>query len=83
VLLLGQQTNNLDQDNGDELSRIMMGDLDSVGRISNTEAEDHDSKSGSDHLDAVSGDDLDHENPRKKKKRYHRHTPRQIQELET
>nr|BAJ96997.1 predicted protein [Hordeum vulgare subsp. vulgare] len=39
---------------------------------------------GSDNLDGASGDDLDpdNSNPRKKKKRYHRHTPQQIQELE-
>ncbi|KAJ6836467.1 homeobox-leucine zipper protein ROC5-like [Iris pallida] len=44
---------------------------------------ENDSKSGSDNVDGVSGDDLDeNENPRKKKKRYHRHTPQQIQELE-
>ncbi|KAF7085103.1 hypothetical protein CFC21_088588 [Triticum aestivum] len=49
----------------------------------------NDSRSGSDHLDAISGvgdDDDDAEpsgsNPRKRKKRYHRHTPQQIQELE-
>jgi homeobox-leucine zipper protein len=42
------------------------------------------SQSGSDNLDGASGDDLDtdNSNPRKKKKRYHRHTPQQIQELE-
>lgn len=33
----------------------------------------------------VSGDDLetDDKPPRKKKKRYHRHTPKQIQDLES
>lgn len=65
----------------DELSRIM-GNLDSVVRTNNEEVENEMSKSGSDNLDAVSGDDLDQENPRKRKKRYHRHTPQQIQELE-
>ncbi|WOK95180.1 homeobox-leucine zipper protein ROC5-like [Canna indica] len=43
--------------------------------------DDNDSRSGSDNLEAISGDDLDQENSRKKK-RYHRHTPQQIQELE-
>lgn len=47
----------------------------------------NDSRSGSDHLDAISGvgdddDDAEPSNPRKRKKRYHRHTPQQIQELE-
>ncbi|RLM92089.1 hypothetical protein C2845_PM08G07030 [Panicum miliaceum] len=48
---------------------------------------EYDSRSGSDHLDAMSGggedeDDAEPGNPRKRKKRYHRHTPQQIQELE-
>lgn len=36
------------------------------------------------YLDGVSGEDFDPENPKgnKKRKRYHRHTPQQIQELE-
>uniref|UniRef100_A0ACD5YRP8 Uncharacterized protein n=1 Tax=Avena sativa TaxID=4498 RepID=A0ACD5YRP8_AVESA len=47
----------------------------------------NDSRSGSDHLAAISGvgeddDDAEPSNPRKRKKRYHRHTPQQIQELE-
>ncbi|XP_044950347.1 homeobox-leucine zipper protein ROC6-like [Hordeum vulgare subsp. vulgare] len=57
------------------------GDGDSLGRAREDE---NDSRSGSDNLDGASGDDLDpdNSNPRKKKKRYHRHTPQQIQELE-
>ncbi|PKA54175.1 Homeobox-leucine zipper protein ANTHOCYANINLESS 2 [Apostasia shenzhenica] len=54
------------------------GELDGIWR--NKEEEDE-SRSGSDNFEAGSGDDLDLENPRKKK-RYHRHTPQQIQELE-
>uniref|UniRef100_A0A0D9VJF6 Homeobox domain-containing protein n=1 Tax=Leersia perrieri TaxID=77586 RepID=A0A0D9VJF6_9ORYZ len=52
-----------------------------------TEAE-NDSRSGSDHLDAISAageddvEDAEPSNSRKRKKRYHRHTPQQIQELE-
>ncbi|KAL1192116.1 Homeobox-leucine zipper protein HDG1 [Cardamine amara subsp. amara] len=43
------------------------------------------SRSGSDNAEALSGDDdLDaSDRPLKKKKRYHRHTPQQIQELES
>ncbi|XP_013637558.1 PREDICTED: homeobox-leucine zipper protein HDG1-like isoform X3 [Brassica oleracea var. oleracea] len=43
------------------------------------------SRSGSDNVEALSGeDDLDaSDRPLKKKKRYHRHTPQQIQELES
>ncbi|KAG8059904.1 hypothetical protein GUJ93_ZPchr0002g24874 [Zizania palustris] len=49
---------------------------------------ENDSRSGSDHVDAISGageddvDDAEPSNSRKRKKRYHRHTPQQIQELE-
>lgn len=48
---------------------------------------ENDSRSGSDHLDAMSGggdeeDDAEPGNARKRRKRYHRHTPQQIQELE-
>ncbi|XP_075473717.1 homeobox-leucine zipper protein ANTHOCYANINLESS 2-like [Primulina tabacum] len=45
--------------------------------------EEHESRSGSDNLDGGSGDDLDAADKPLKKKRYHRHTPQQIQELET
>ncbi|XP_073045154.1 homeobox-leucine zipper protein ANTHOCYANINLESS 2-like [Primulina eburnea] len=45
--------------------------------------EEHESRSGSDNLDGVSGDDLDAADKPPRKKRYHRHTPQQIQELET
>uniref|UniRef100_A0A0E0B5J7 Uncharacterized protein n=1 Tax=Oryza glumipatula TaxID=40148 RepID=A0A0E0B5J7_9ORYZ len=57
------------------------GDGDSLGR---GREDENDSRSGSDNLDGASGDELDpdNSNPRKKKKRYHRHTPQQIQELE-
>lgn len=43
--------------------------------------DDGDSKSGSENLEGVSGDDQD-PNQRPKKKRYHRHTQHQIQEME-
>ncbi|KAJ8511792.1 hypothetical protein OPV22_002226 [Ensete ventricosum] len=54
------------------------GELDSVRRSKDDENE---SKAGSDNFEGGSGDDLEQEHPRKKK-RYHRHTPQQIQELE-
>ncbi|KAM7508688.1 hypothetical protein LguiA_019141 [Lonicera macranthoides] len=44
--------------------------------------EEHESRSGSDNMDAGSGDDLDANDKPPRKKRYHRHTPQQIQELE-
>ncbi|KAI4295862.1 hypothetical protein L6164_035862 [Bauhinia variegata] len=43
--------------------------------------DDYESKSGTETMDAPSGDDQD-PNKRPKKKRYHRHTQRQIQEME-
>lgn len=45
--------------------------------------EEHESRSGSDNMDAASGDDFDAADNRPRKKRYHRHTPQQIQELES
>ncbi|CAL9147847.1 homeobox-leucine zipper protein ROC5-like [Musa acuminata AAA Group] len=53
-------------------------DVDSAKR---NKEDENDSRSESDNLEAISGDDTDQVNPRKKK-RYHRHTPLQIQELE-
>ncbi|XP_039061410.1 homeobox-leucine zipper protein ANTHOCYANINLESS 2-like [Hibiscus syriacus] len=53
----------------------------SIGRRSRED--EHEIRSGSDNIDSVSGDDQDaaaDKPPRKK--RYHRHTPQQIQELE-
>uniref|UniRef100_A0A7N0V093 Uncharacterized protein n=1 Tax=Kalanchoe fedtschenkoi TaxID=63787 RepID=A0A7N0V093_KALFE len=44
--------------------------------------EEHESRSGSDNMDGGSGDDLDGSDNPPRKKRYHRHTPQQIQELE-
>ncbi|KAI3495224.1 hypothetical protein L1887_37461 [Cichorium endivia] len=44
--------------------------------------DDHDSKSGTDIMEAASGDDQDPNQHPNKKKRYHRHTQHQIQEME-
>ncbi|KAJ1426833.1 START domain [Sesbania bispinosa] len=44
--------------------------------------EEHESRSGSDNMDGASGDDFDAADNPPRKKRYHRHTPQQIQELE-
>ncbi|XP_010537198.1 PREDICTED: homeobox-leucine zipper protein HDG7-like isoform X2 [Tarenaya hassleriana] len=53
-----------------------------LGRLRDDEYE---SRSGSDNFDAVSGDDQEARGQDKgrKKKKYHRHTPHQIQELES
>ncbi|CAL0318335.1 unnamed protein product [Lupinus luteus] len=45
--------------------------------------EEHESRSGSDNMDGVSGDEQDAADKPPRKKRYHRHTPQQIQELES
>lgn len=53
------------------------------GAMVNARDEDFESKSGSEPMEAASGDEQ--ERPRgksKRKKKYHRHTPYQIQELE-
>ena len=53
-----------------------------AGKSNGTQREDeNESRSGSDNVDGGSGDDNDLDHP-PKKKRYHRHTPWQIQELE-
>ncbi|CAM6105831.1 unnamed protein product [Calypogeia fissa] len=44
--------------------------------------EEYESRSGSDNMEGGSGDDQDPDRPPRSKKRYHRHTPRQIQEME-
>jgi len=44
--------------------------------------EEHESRSASDNLEGASGDDQDGSELPPRKKRYHRHTPQQIQELE-
>jgi homeobox-leucine zipper protein len=47
-----------------------------------SEVADNDSRSASDHPGGGGEDDADAGNTRKRKKRYHRHTPHQIQQLE-
>ena len=52
----------------------------------NREEEEHEHescRSGSDNMDGISGDDFDVADNPPRKKRYHRHTPQQIQELES
>ncbi|KAL4352321.1 hypothetical protein GQ457_06G032300 [Hibiscus cannabinus] len=67
---------------GDHGTGIMRGNFEgSVGRRSREE-ENEISRSGSDNMDGASGDDLDAADKPPRKKRYHRHTPQQIQELE-
>ncbi|XP_020585632.1 homeobox-leucine zipper protein ROC5-like [Phalaenopsis equestris] len=80
-LSLGLQSNLENQGDYNRLASIGggggVGELDGICR---NKEDENESRSGSDNFEGGSGDDLD-ENPRKKK-RYHRHTPKQIQELE-
>ncbi|KAG2568989.1 hypothetical protein PVAP13_7NG364900 [Panicum virgatum] len=52
------------------------------GRSSDLLGDEFESKSGSENVDGVSVDDQDPNQPPSKKKRYHRHTQHQIQEME-
>ncbi|KAK8974290.1 hypothetical protein V6N11_034656 [Hibiscus sabdariffa] len=79
-LSLALQQPSIDNIQGDE-TRLGENFEVSIGRRSREE--EHESRSGSDNMDGASGDDqeaADDKPPRKK--RYHRHTPQQIQELE-
>ncbi|KAL6004517.1 Homeobox-leucine zipper protein ANTHOCYANINLESS 2 [Asimina triloba] len=75
-LSLALQTNT---DGQGEMNRAVGGDFE-LPATRNKE-EEYESRSGSDNMDGASGDDQDADNP-PRKKRYHRHTPQQIQELE-
>ena len=61
------------------------GDIfDGSGKNRRSREEEHESRSGSDNVEGISGEDQDaDDNKPPKKKRYHRHTPQQIQELES
>ncbi|XWS32232.1 hypothetical protein CRYUN_Cryun23aG0142600 [Craigia yunnanensis] len=73
-----QQPNIDNQGDGTRMGENFEG---SVGRRSREE--EHESRSGSDNMDGASGDDQDAADNPPRKKRYHRHTPQQIQELES
>ncbi|CAI8584323.1 unnamed protein product [Vicia faba] len=62
----------------------LIGENFESGLLGRLREDEYESRSGSDNFDGGSGDDLDagDDQPRSKKKKYHRHTPQQIQELE-
>lgn len=61
---------------------LIGGNLD-IGTMVRAREDEYESKSGSDNLEAASGDDQETPGNRsRRKKKYHRHTPYQIQELE-
>ncbi|XP_054781565.1 LOW QUALITY PROTEIN: homeobox-leucine zipper protein ANTHOCYANINLESS 2-like [Prosopis cineraria] len=79
-LSLALQTN-LDEQQGDA-NRMPESYEPNVGARRSRE-EEHESRSGSDNMEGpTSGDDQDAADNPPRKKRYHRHTPQQIQELE-
>ena len=54
------------------------------GDMGLVESFEYESRSGSDNLEGASGDDQDAgDDPPSRRKKYHRHTPHQIQELES
>lgn len=71
---------NMDGGQGDLAARLPEGFEHNVGRRGRED--EHESRSGSDNMDGGSGDDQDAADNPPRKKRYHRHTPQQIQELE-
>ncbi|WOG91331.1 hypothetical protein DCAR_0310579 [Daucus carota subsp. sativus] len=52
------------------------------GAMIEAREEESENKSGSEHMEAASGDEQERPRGSKRKKKYHRHTPYQIQELE-
>ncbi|KAI9123790.1 hypothetical protein K1719_005090 [Acacia pycnantha] len=77
-----QQSNMFDSNNMLDMSHKMSSDSDLM-EIRKTNDDDFETKSVTETtMEAPSGDDQDPADQRPKKKRYHRHTQRQIQELE-
>ncbi|KAK7294993.1 hypothetical protein RJT34_17894 [Clitoria ternatea] len=70
-----------DIDGQGDVSRLMPESFEQNG-LRRSREEEHESRSGSDNMDGGSGDDFDAADNPPRKKRYHRHTPQQIQELE-
>ncbi|KAG2715814.1 hypothetical protein I3843_03G098100 [Carya illinoinensis] len=61
----------------------LIGEKIDTGLMVRMRDDEYESRSGSDNVEGASGDDLDAgDDQRPKKKKYHRHTPHQIQELE-
>lgn len=61
----------------------LIGEKFDTSMMVRTRDDGYESRSGSDNVEGASGDDQDTgDGRRSKKKKYHRHTPHQIQELE-
>lgn len=74
-----QQPNMFDSHHMLDMTHKTSSDSDLVGE--RTKDDDYETKSVTETMEAPSGDDQD-PNQRPKKKRYHRHTQQQIQEME-
>ncbi|XP_010544375.1 PREDICTED: homeobox-leucine zipper protein ANTHOCYANINLESS 2-like [Tarenaya hassleriana] len=70
------------ENNGGEASMRGNGENLEVSANRRSREEERESRSGSDNGEGISGDDQDISDKPPRKKRYHRHTPQQIQELE-
>ncbi|XP_047179729.1 homeobox-leucine zipper protein ANTHOCYANINLESS 2-like isoform X1 [Vigna umbellata] len=77
-LSLALQQTNID---GQDVNRMVENSFEPNG-LRRSREEEHESRSGSDNIDGASGDEQDAADNPPRKKRYHRHTPQQIQELE-
>ncbi|XP_027334621.1 homeobox-leucine zipper protein ANTHOCYANINLESS 2-like isoform X2 [Abrus precatorius] len=77
-LSLALQTN---VDGQEDVNRMAENSFEPNG-LRRSREEEHESRSGSDNMDGASGDEHDAADNPPRKKRYHRHTPQQIQELE-
>ncbi|KAK7340185.1 hypothetical protein VNO77_20881 [Canavalia gladiata] len=71
-----------DIDGQGDVNRLMSENFEGSNGLRRSREEEHESRSGSDNMDGASGDDFDASDQPPRKKRYHRHTPQQIQELE-
>lgn len=89
VMPLGRPTKNIYTSPG--LSLALTSGIEGQGEVGasvgeceqgKSKDEEYESRSGSDNMDGGSGDDQDAADNPPRKKRYHRHTPQQIQELE-
>jgi len=76
-----KKTQQSDVDGQGDMNRLMPENFEQNG-LRRSREEEHESRSGSDNMDGASGDDFDAADNPPRKKRYHRHTPQQIQELE-
>jgi len=81
LVLFEKKTQQSDVDGQGDMNRLMPENFEQNG-LRRSREEEHESRSGSDNMDGASGDDFDAADNPPRKKRYHRHTPQQIQELE-